>query len=549
MLRLFSCVKWRRFCGSGGQRVLTSILVVIGLGFFGGQVAQRLRLPALVGMVLVGVLVGPQGANWLSSEMLAAAGTVRVLAVMVILMKAGLGLDREKLAQQSTVALRLGFLPALGEALVVAVLAMVWLGFDWRTGLLLGCVLGAESPAVIVPGMLRLKSLGWGVDKGIPDAILTGSALSDVWLLLLFSVLMGGMAAREDQGWLGVLVQLLGQVGLGIGLGWVAAQVLVGLLVKQNWTQNAVQDGLVAAGLALLLVVGAERWPIYSGYLAVMATGFFLIELDAPLARRLRGSFDGLWIPAELFLFVLLGASIPLTVLAEVGGVGLMILGLGTLVGRGLGWYLATWGSNWNWRERLFLLAGNSAKATVQAAIGALPLAAGIPGGEQILALAVLAIVVTAPLGAWAIPTWAPKLLTKGPVDPTNLGQPVVVLAAVDVSPLAVAVLTKAAAVARQSEGRVVVLHVVQTADPLGIRWLQQQTARCLADVRHEWLMAEGAVVETILRTAALVGATEIILGKRGQRSELLVGSVSQAVLTSSPLPVVIVADAPSPKA
>jgi len=549
MLRLFSCVKWRRFCGSGGQRVLTSILVVIGLGFFGGQVAQRLRLPALVGMVLVGVLVGPQGANWLSSEMLAAAGTVRVLAVMVILVKAGLGLDREKLAQQSTVALRLGFLPALGEALVVAVLAMVWLGFDWRTGLLLGCVLGAESPAVIVPGMLRLKSLGWGVDKGIPDAILTGSALSDVWLLLLFSVLMGGMAAREDQGWLGVLVQLLGQVGLGIGLGWVAAQVLVGLLVKQNWTQNAVQDGLVAAGLALLLVVGAERWPIYSGYLAVMATGFFLIELDAPLARRLRGSFDGLWIPAELFLFVLLGASIPLTVLAEVGGVGLMILGLGTLVGRGLGWYLATWGSNWNWRERLFLLAGNSAKATVQAAIGALPLAAGIPGGEQILALAVLAIVVTAPLGAWAIPTWAPKLLTKGPVDPTNLGQPVVVLAAVDVSPLAVAVLTKAAAVARQSEGRVVVLHVVQTADPLGIRWLQQQTARCLADVRHEWLMAEGAVVETILRTAALVGATEIILGKRGQRSELLVGSVSQAVLTSSPLPVVIVADAPSPKA
>ena len=549
MLRLFSCVKWRRFCGSGGQRVLTSILVVIGLGFFGGQVAQRLRLPALVGMVLVGVLVGPQGANWLSSEMLAAAGTVRVLAVMVILMKAGLGLDREKLAQQSTVALRLGFLPALGEALVVAVLAMVWLGFDWRTGLLLGCVLGAESPAVFVPGMLRLKSLGWGVDKGIPDAILTGSALSDVWLLLLFSVLMGGMAAREDQGWLGVLVQLLGQVGLGIGLGWVAAQVLVGLLVKQNWTQNAVQDGLVAAGLALLLVVGAERWPIYSGYLAVMATGFFLIELDAPLARRLRGSFDGLWIPAELFLFVLLGASIPLTVLAEVGGVGLMILGLGTLVGRGLGWYLATWGSNWNWRERLFLLAGNSAKATVQAAIGALPLAAGIPGGEQILALAVLAIVVTAPLGAWAIPTWAPKLLTKGPVDPTNLGQPVVVLAAVDVSPLAVAVLTKAAAVARQSEGRVVVLHVVQTADPLGIRWLQQQTARCLADVRHEWLMAEGAVVETILRTAALVGATEIILGKRGQRSELLVGSVSQAVLTSSPLPVVIVADAPSPKA
>ncbi|MCS6781800.1 MAG: cation:proton antiporter [Gloeomargarita sp. SKYBB_i_bin120] len=524
--------------------MLDSLIALILCGFLGGQIAQRLRVPALVGMVLVGIALGPQGLQVLRPELLAGASDVRVIAVMVILMKAGLGLDREKLKQQGTVALRLGFLPALGEMVVVAIAAAALLTFDWQRGLLLGCVLGAESPAVIVPGMLRLKSLGWGVDKGIPDAILTGSALSDVLLLLLFNLLMGWLTAQTETASLWWWpVQVLAQVGLGVALGWLMAQVLVWLFVRQNWTQNAVQEGLLTAALALSLVVGAERLPWYSGYLAVMATGFFLIEVDAPLARRLRGSFDGLWVGAELFLFVLLGASIPLAVLGTIWRDGLLILALGTLVGRGLGWWLSTWGSNWNPRERLFLLAGNSAKATVQAAIGALPLAAGIPGGEQILALAALSILVTAPLGAWAIPTFAPRLLSRGPVDPTkvSVGQPVVVLAAVDVSPLAVAVLTKAAELARRSDGRVVVLHVVQVADPAGITWLRQQTNRLLADIRHELLCVEGAVVETILRTAATVGATEIVMGKRGQRPELLMGSVSQAVLESSPLPVVVV--------
>ncbi|MEN9216922.1 MAG: cation:proton antiporter [Gloeomargarita sp. HHBFW_bins_162] len=526
--------------------MLESLLWIILLGFFGGQISRRVHIPALVGMVLVGILLGPQGINQLSPDLLAGAGNVRVLAVMVILMKAGLGLDREKLAQQGTVALRLGFLPAAGEALVVAVVAMVLLKFDFPTGLLLGCVLGAESPAVIVPGMLRLKSLGWGVEKGIPDAILTGSALSDVLLLLVFNLLMGWLVTDNPaRSITGLPVQVMTQIGLGIGLGWLMAHLLVFILVKQVWTQNAVQDGLVAAGLALLLVVLAEDFPYFSGYLAVMATGFFLIELDAPLARRLRGSFDGLWVGAELFLFVLLGATIQLNVLTDMWGVGLIILALGTLVGRGVGWFLSTWGSNWTWRERWFLLPGNSAKATVQAAIGALPLAAGIAGGEQILALAALSILVTAPLGAWAIPALAPQLLTKGEVDPTkvSVGQNVVLLAAVDVSPLAVPVLTKAAELARRSDGRVVVLHVVQTADPVGLAWLREQTERLLADIRYEFRTQEGAVVETILRTAEAIGATEIILGKRGQRPELLVGSVSQTVLESSLFPVLIIED------
>ncbi|NJM97167.1 MAG: universal stress protein [Phormidesmis sp. RL_2_1] len=540
--------------------MLASIIWILLAGFWVGQVAKRLRLPALVGMVLVGIGLGPQVGNLISADVLAAADELRTIAVMVILMKAGLGLDREKLAQQGTVALRLGFLPGACEALVIAGVSVWLLGFDFLTGLLLGCIVGAESPAVIVPGMLRLKSLGWGVKKGIPDAILTGSALSDVLLLLVFSLLLVVLSPGTQAGITlpgGMIVspaqllpfQVTSQIVLGGLLGWLTAKLLVLLLARRDWTQNAVQDTLVAAGLALLLVVLAADVPVFSGYLAVMATGFCLIEQDAPLARRLRGGFNSLWIVAEIILFVLLGASIQLQVLENVLLVGLVMLLVGTLVGRSLGWYLATLGSNWTWPERLFLLPGNSAKATVQAAIGAVPLAANIEGGETILAISALSILVTAPLGAWAIPTFAPRLLQRGEVDPTKvaIAQKTILLAAVDTSLSAAWVLTKAAELARRSDGEVIVLHVMQRHLETDLEALQQQIKQRLADIRHRFITVEGLVPEAIVRTAQDYGVTEIVVGKRGEGvieemlDQALVGSISQATIGLSPMPVVVV--------
>ncbi|MEG3909669.1 cation:proton antiporter [Microcoleus sp. w2-18bC1] len=536
--------------------MLESMIWILLMGFFVGQIARRLKAPALVGMVLVGILLGPQLGNVISPEVLAAANSLRTIAVMVILMKAGLGLDREKLSQQGTVALRLGFLPAACEAIAIAVAAMWLLQFDFLTGLLLGCIIGAESPAVIVPGMLRLKSLGWGVKKGIPDAILTGSALSDVLLLLVFSLLLAFLSQGKATAITllrGITLsplqllpfQIIIQITLGVLLGWVTARILVSLLVNQNWTQTAVQDSLVAAGFALGLVVSAEHIPVFSGYLAVMAAGFFLIELDAPLARRLRGGFDSLWTIAEIILFVLLGASIQLNVLGNTLLVGLLVLAIGTLIGRSLGWYLSTLGSNWTGKERLFLLAGNSAKATVQAAIGAIPLAQGIAGGETILAIAALSILVTAPLGAWAIPTFAPKLLEKGEVDPTKVaisGRPVF-LAAVDASPLTTDVLTKAADLARRSDGDVIVLYVDNVGSQSTNLQLQKQAQRILSDIRYEFLSLSGTVPEEIIRVAQARQVAYIAIGKRGHQpwEQVLVGSVSQAVLESSPIPVILV--------
>ncbi len=535
--------------------MLGSWLWILGMGFFVGQIVGRLGMPPLLGMIGVGILLGPQLGDVLSAEVLAAADDLRLLAVMIILMKAGLGLDREKLAQQGSVALRLGFLPAACEAVAVAVVAMGLFGLDFPTGLLLGCVIGAESPAVIVPGMLRLKSLGWGVTKGIPDAILTGSALSDVLLLLVFSLLLSFLGQGTEGGisllgmelsplqWLPFQVVI--EIVMGVVMGYLGARALVSLLTGQNWTRNSVQDVLLAACMALWLVIFPRLWPYFSGYLAVMAMGFFLIELDAPLARRLRGGFDALWTVAEIVLFVLLGASLDLSVLGSVLLPGILLLALGLLLGRGLGWWLSTLGSNWNGRERLFLLPGNMAKATVQAAIGGIPLAQGIAGGEVILALAALSILVTAPLGAWLTQLFAPKLLEKGEVDPTKVGSQgkVSFLAAVDTSPLAEAVLRKVADLARRVDGEVIVLHVTDEPQGKEVEQLRQLTQRLLADIRHQFWLRSGPLAETIVNVASEKQVTDVVMGKRGHRGweQVLVGSTSQAVLETSPIPVILV--------
>ena len=536
--------------------MLKSFILILVIGFFVGQVARRLKIPALVGMVLVGIIFGPQAADLIDPKVLAASAPLRTIAVMVILMKAGLGLDREKLLQQGTVALRLGFLPASCEALIIALAAMWIFKFDFPTGLLLGCIVGAESPAVIVPGMLRLKSLGWGVNIGIPDAILTGSALSDVLLLLVFSLLLNFLAQGTTSEltlpfgltinvFLLLPIQIISQIVLGIIIGLLTAKLLVFLLTKQNWTENTVQQTLVTASLALSLVVLAEKLPFFSGYLAVMVTGFFLIEFDAPLARKLSSGFDSLWTEAQIILFVLLGATIQLQVLEKTLVPGLIILAIGTLIGRAIGWYLSTLGSNWNWRERLFLLPGNSAKATVQAAIGAIPLAQGIEKGETILAIAALSILVTAPLGAWAIPTFAPKLLARGEVDPTKVGvtRPIILLAAIDTSSIATQVLTKAADIARRSDAEVILLHVLQTNNPQKLELLKSTSQKLLADIPHQFITVTGSIPEEIIRVAQEYQATDIVMGKRGHKSanEIVVGSVSQAVLKSSSIPVTLV--------
>ncbi|MGV2829752.1 cation:proton antiporter domain-containing protein [Myxosarcina sp. GI1(2024)] len=496
--------------------MLLSIALILLLGLLSGQLMLKLGAPPLIGAILTGIIIGPDLGNFIAPVVLNTADSWRSLAVMVILMRAGLGLDREKLVKQGTVAIRLGFLPALTEAIVIAIAAKFLFALDLMTGLLLGVVVSAESPAVIVPGMLRLKSLGWGVAKGIPDVILTGSALSDVLVLLLFSLQLNFLTQAKVNSssiWL-LPFQVAMQIALGIAVGWALAMAVIWITVKQKWTQNSVQTTIVTATSALLVIVLAQKLPYFSGYLAVMAMGFFIIEFDPPLARQLRTEFNHLWVAAEIILFVLLGASIQLEVLEDVLFKGILLLIVGLLCGRTIGWYLSTVGSNWNWREILFLLPGNSAKATVQAAIGAIPLTQGIADGEIILAIAALAILITAPLGAWAIPTFAPKLLSQDPIDPTkvNAVSRTTLLAVVDCSDSMVKVLTAAADLARRSNGEIVVLIAAPvTSDLAGIKKL---TANLLLDVRYQLITISDLSNEAILQIAERYLVTNILLGK-----------------------------------
>lgn len=536
--------------------MLSSVLWILLMGLVAGQIARRFGAPPLIGMILIGIFLGSQSCNLISSDVLNAAGDLRTLPVMIILMKAGLELDGQKLAQQKTVALRLGFLPATVEAIVIALCAMVIFKFDFATGLLLGCIVGTESLFVIVPAMSRLKSLGWGVTKGIPDAILAGSVLSNVLLLLVFSLLVSFLSGSGVKkitlfgGFTFTTVQLLPfliimHVLLGVAFGYIAAWLLAVVLTKQKWTQNVVQDTIIAASLALFLVIYADIVPKFSGYLAVMAMGFFLRELDAPLARNLCGGFDSLWIVAEIFLFVLLGATIQLQVLENIFLPGISILAISLLIGRMIGWYLSTLGSNWNWQEKLFLLLSNSASSTVQVTIVAIPLPQEIPGGEIILAVAALSILVTAPLCAWATPTFAPKLLERGEVDLTKVTVATrsLYLAAVDTSSLTKKVLTHVADLARRSNGEVIVLHVLDNSSAEAINKLSQQAKQLLCDIKYILVIITGAIPEKIISTAKKCDVTEIIMGKRGHqlREQVLIGSVSQAVLSASLIPVIIV--------
>lgn len=525
--------------------MLESTIWILLVGFGAGQLAKRLGAPGLIGLILVGILLGPQGLNRISAGMLANAPELRQFAVMVILMRAGLGLDRDKLKQQGSVALRLGFLPAMCEAIAITVTAMVLFQFNWVTGLLLGCIISAESPAVIVPGMLRLKNLGWGVGKGIADAILTGSALSDVFILLVFSLLVNVLTQEQSHGLALLPLQVLGQTGIGALLGYGTARLFTLLLTQSLWVETQVQEVLIAVCLSLLLVVGNRFLPIYSGYLAVMAFGFFVIEFSPPLARRMRIGFNALWVGAEIVLFVLMGASIQLQVLSTTFWPGLLTLVIGIVFGRMLGWALSTYRSNWNWKERLFLLPGNSAKATVQAAIGAVPLSLNLDGGDIILAVAALSILITAPFGAWAIPTFAPKLLAQDPIDPTKVmvNRKTILLAAVDTSDLAISVLTKTAEIARRCQAEVIVVHALQGEPTASTQILQTQISRLLLDVPHQVVMNAGTVSDVLLKSAQQYQADEIIMGKRGHRpwQQVFIGSASRAVLATSSIPVMLV--------
>lgn len=391
--------------------MLLSIGLIFVIGLILGEIFNKINLPSFLGMIFTGILLGPFVFNLISDDILSISSDLRTIALAVILLRAGLSLDIKDLKMIGRPALFMSFIPASMEIIVVVVLAPILFGISHLEAAILGSVLAAVSPAVVVPKMLHLMEKGYGTKKRIPHLIMASASVDDIYVIVLFTSFIQ-MFQSGDFSYTGILLIPV-TILLGVLIG-----VLVGAILSLFFSVFRVRDTikvLIILGSALLLIAiqsYVKEYLPFSALLAVMVLGITFLNQSEERAVRLRDKFSRVWVFAELVLFVLVGAAVDMKVALGAGLFALVLL-LFELIGRFAGVQLSLLKTKFNINERLFTGISYMPKATVQAAIGAIPLAMGVPSGDLILALAVLSIIVTAPLGAIAIEVTHKKLLDK----------------------------------------------------------------------------------------------------------------------------------------
>lgn len=381
--------------------MLTSLALIFLTGMFFGWLCRKCHLPGLLGMMAAGILLGPCVLNLLDDSILNISADLRQIALIIILTRAGLSLDLEGLKRAGRPAALLCFVPASFEMAGIVLLAPPLLGVSYLDAAVMGAVLAAVSPAVIVPKMLRLTEEKWGTKKSIPQMLLAGASVDDVFVIVFFTAFMG----LEQGGEVSPLTLL--QIPVSIVTG-IAAGFGVGLLLALYFKKVHIRDSLkvvILLSISFLLVSQQDtigQWVPFSGLLAVMSMGVAVQKKREPAAVRLSVKYSKLWTAAEVLLFVLVGATVDLQYVSA-AGVAAVALIFGALVFRMAGVLTCLLRTPLNRKERLFCTVAYMPKATVQAAIGGLPLAAGLACGHLVLTVAVLAILITAPLGAFGI--------------------------------------------------------------------------------------------------------------------------------------------------
>ena len=381
--------------------MLISITYILFFGLFLGFLCKKSGLPGLLGMLLAGILIGPSVLNLIDSSVLNISAEIRKIALIIIFLRAGLKLSADDLKKVGRPAILMCFLPATFEVLGMLLLAPPLLGITVLDAAILGAVVGAVSPAVVVPGMIKLIDEGYGTKKKIPQMILAGASVDDVFVIVLFTTFTG--LARGNS----VEVMSFVNIPLSIALGAVAG-LCIGTVLVFYFDKVKVRDSvkvLVVLGTSFALAFIEDKWGDvipFASLIAVMTLGLMMKRKKQDLAACLASQFDKLWIPAEVFLFVLVGASVAIESLKTIGLSAVLLL-LGVLIFRMLGVLVCLLGTPLNQKERAFCMAAYTPKATVQAAIGGLPLAMGLACGETVLTVSVVAIILTAPLGALAI--------------------------------------------------------------------------------------------------------------------------------------------------
>lgn len=379
-----------------------SLSIIILLGLIFNKIFDKLKLPGLLGMLFLGILIGPYGFNFIGRDILSISSELRKIALIVILLRAGLGIKKETLNRVGIPAIKMSFIPGLFEGFTILFVASYLLGITKIEAGILGFIIAAVSPAVVVPSMLSFMQRKMGEEKGIPTLILAGASIDDVFAITLFSTflnLYGGSNIHITRKILDIPISIV----LGILLGSIIALGII--TIFRYFHIRDTKKVLIILGIAIILTSLEDALknvvPIAS-LLGVMTVGFIILEKRPKLANRLAEKFNKIWIFAELLLFVLVGAQVNIHVAVASGLIGLVIIFIG-LISRSLGVLVSVVGTNLNWKERFFCVFAYIPKATVQAAIGAVPLASGIPSGDIILAISVLSIIVTAPLGAIGI--------------------------------------------------------------------------------------------------------------------------------------------------
>lgn len=391
--------------------MLQSITYILFFGLFFGWICKKMHLPALFGMILAGILIGPYVLDLLDPTILNISAQIRKIALVIILIRAGLKLSLTDLKKVGRPAILLCFLPASAELIGMLFLAPKLLGISLLEAAVLGSVVAAVSPAVVVPGMIKLMDEGYGTDKGIPQMILAGASVDDVFVIVLFTTFTG----MAQHGTVSVMqfVNIPVSLVTGISIGLLAG---IGLTVLfDKISQRDMVRVLIVMGCSLLLVAaedGLSGIVPFASLITVMCLGMAIRMKKEDLAKRLSQTYDKLWVGAEIFLFVLVGASVQIES-AKSAGLKSIVLIFAVLVFRMIGVYLCVLGTNLNQKERLFCMLAYTPKATVQAAIGGVPLAMGLACGNMVLTVSVISILITAPLGAFLIDWTYKKCLQK----------------------------------------------------------------------------------------------------------------------------------------
>lgn len=379
-----------------------SIALVVLLGLFSDYLFRKFRLPGLLGMLLVGVVMGPYVLGLMRPELMKVSADLRMVALIVILLRAGLELKRETINKVGKTALVMSAVPAVFEGATIAAVAPMLLGITYLEAAILGSIIAAVSPAVVVPLMVDFIRKRKGAKKGIPTLILGASSLDDVFVIVVFTILLGMHSGTFGNVYL-KLLDIPEAVLLGAAVGAVTGYVLYRLFERFHLRATKMTIVVVACSILLTWLEEELKAKVeMSALIGVMTVGAILLEKTEHRAHKISEKLGKVWIFAEILLFVLVGAQVNVHVALDAGAAGVALIFTG-LAARSIGTYLSVLGAGFSLREKLFCVIAYIPKATVQAAIGAVPLEAGVGGGEVILAVSVLSILITAPLGAIGI--------------------------------------------------------------------------------------------------------------------------------------------------